>query len=81
MVVVFLLATFSLLLPASAGAQSPMGDRVLVVPFENRDIDPRVGWLSGPFSAKPTKAATAVPTASIGREPEDTSSMYTPGAR
>ena len=34
-----------------------------------------VGSLTGPFSAKPTKAATAVPTPSIGLEPEDTSSM------
>ena len=34
-----------------------------------------VGWLAGPFSANPTKAATAVPTPSIGFEPDDTSSM------
>ena len=34
-----------------------------------------VGWLNGPCSANPTKAATAVPAASMGREPEDTSSM------
>ena len=34
----------------------------------------RVGSLNGPRSAMPTKAATAVPTPSIGREPESTSS-------
>ena len=31
----------------------------------------RVGWLYGPFSANPTKPATAVPTPSIGLEPAD----------
>jgi hypothetical protein len=34
-----------------------------------------VGSLTGPFSAKPTNAATAVPTPSIGFDPEETSSM------
>jgi hypothetical protein len=33
-----------------------------------------VGWLSGPRAAKPTNAATAVPTPSIGRDPASTSS-------
>ena len=33
-----------------------------------------VGSLIGPLSAKPTNAATAVPTPSIGFEPEETSS-------
>jgi hypothetical protein len=32
------------------------------------------GSFCGPFSAKPTKAATAVPTPSIGFEPDDCSS-------
>src|SRR5207245_8484024 len=41
----------------------------------------RVGALAGPRSARPTKAATAVPTPSIGREPASTSSTYTPGDR
>ena len=35
----------------------------------------RIGVFTGPVSAKPTNAATAVPTPSIGFEPEDTSSM------
>src|SRR3954453_13731738 len=39
----------------------------------------RIGVLTGPVSANPTNAATAVPTPSIGFEPEDTSSMKTPG--
>ena len=33
------------------------------------------GSFSGPRSVKPTNAPSAVPTASIGREPEETSSM------
>ena len=33
-----------------------------------------VGWLNGPFSVRPTKAATAVPTPSMGLEPESVSS-------
>ena len=39
----------------------------------------RVGSLTGPSSVRPTKAAMAVPTPSIGRDPAGTSSMYTPG--
>ena len=35
----------------------------------------RIGVFTGPASANPTNAATAVPTPSIGFEPEDTSSM------
>jgi hypothetical protein len=38
------------------------------------------GKCSGPPGGRPTKAATAVPTASIGFEPDETSSMYTPTA-
>ncbi|MDQ0776167.1 hypothetical protein QF026_004633 [Streptomyces aurantiacus] len=41
----------------------------------------RVGSLSGPVGASPTKAATDVPTPSMGREPLATSSTYTPGDR
>ncbi len=41
----------------------------------------RTGSFNGPLAAKPTNAATAVPTASIGLEPDETSSMYTPGER
>ncbi len=33
-----------------------------------------VGSSNGPFWAKPTKAATEVPTPSIGRDPDSTSS-------
>ena len=33
-----------------------------------------VGVLAGPRAARPTNAATAVPTPSIGREPASTSS-------
>src|SRR6266568_947093 len=40
-----------------------------------------IGSFNGPFAANPTNAATAVPTASIGLDPEETSSMYTPGER
>src|SRR5215471_18731114 len=35
----------------------------------------------GPFRARPTKAATAVPTPSIGAEPAGFSSTKTPGDR
>src|SRR5215467_698878 len=38
-----------------------------------------VALLTGPAGAKPTKAAIAVPTPSIGRGPLLTSSIYTPG--
>ncbi len=41
----------------------------------------RVGVLNGPRSVSPTKAATAVPTPSMGRDPLSTSSTYTPGDR
>ena len=34
----------------------------------------RVGVFAGPRPASPTKAATAVPTPSIGRDPASTSS-------
>ena len=44
-------------------------------------LDTSVGVLKGPSAAKPTKAATAVPTPSIGRAPASTSSTYTPGVR
>ncbi len=40
-----------------------------------------VGSFRGPVGASPTKAATEVPTPSIGREPLATSSTYTPGDR
>ena len=39
------------------------------------------GLLRGPISAKPTNAATDVPTPSIGRLPGGVSSTYTPGVR
>src|SRR5690349_22185395 len=44
-------------------------------------LETSVGVLNGPDAANPTKAATAVPTPSIGREPDSTSSTYTPGDR
>ena len=40
-----------------------------------------VGLLNSPFSAKPTKAATAVPTPSMGLLALSISSTYTPGDR
>src|SRR5215831_17562904 len=40
-----------------------------------------VGVLAGPAGAKPTNAAIAVPTPSMGRVPLATSLMYTPGVR
>ncbi len=40
-----------------------------------------VGVWNGPLAANPTNAATAVPTPSIGRAPDCTSSTYTPGVR
>src|SRR4051794_29905448 len=41
----------------------------------------RTGLFSGPVSARPTNAATAVPTPSMGRDPLSTSSTKTPGER
>src|SRR5215208_1121050 len=41
----------------------------------------RIGVLTGPPGARPTKAATAVPTPSIGLFAEGISSTYTPGVR
>src|SRR5579884_323050 len=44
-------------------------------------FETRIGTLTGPPGASPTKAATAVPTPSIGFFPLETSSTYTPGVR
>jgi tetratricopeptide (TPR) repeat protein len=42
----FLLAWSLVLSPQTAGGQPPAVERVLVVPFENKEKEPRIGWLS-----------------------------------
>src|SRR3954447_19684075 len=44
-------------------------------------LEIRIGVLIGPPGARPTKAATAVPTPSMGLFAEGISSTYTPGVR
>ncbi len=44
-------------------------------------LEIRIGVLIGPPGARPTNAATAVPTPSIGLLAEGISSTYTPGVR
>lgn len=41
-----LLALWLLLAPQAAARQSPAPERILVVPFENSQKEPRIGWLS-----------------------------------